>query len=303
MPVKNNHSLTLKRNEPMLTNNGTGRVSFDGPPMKEETMKRSHSRWMSVALGSLLSLLPLAAAAADVTLQADVLSAYVWRGQVYNDEPVVQPSLTAETDFGLSFNVWGNYNTTDRFSPETDKEFSEVDFNVAYSRTVSFLTLGIGYYEYLYMHQVGFDEAQSNVVPVAGTREVYASVGLEDVILAPTLTVYYDFDEVDGFYGNIGISHSLDLTTELELDLSASVGAADAEYNQVYFGVDEDALNDGNVKLGLCYTLTPSFKVSGYVQYTKLLDSDIEDAADAEDSGFYNDGDIISGGASVAYSF
>ncbi len=266
-------------------------------------MKRLHSRWMGVVLGGVLALLPLAAGAASATLQADVLSAYVWRGQVYNDELVVQPSLTAETDFGLSFNVWGNFNTTDRFSPETEQEFSEVDLNVAYSRKVSFVTLGIGCGEYLFMHQVGFDEAQSNAVPVAGTRDVYISAALEDVILAPTLAVYYDFDEVDGFYASLGISHHFGLTTELGLDLSASIGAADAEYNNAYFGINEDALNDGNVKAAISYALTESFNLSAYVQYTKLLDSDIEDAADAEDSGYFNDGDIVSGGASIAYSF
>jgi hypothetical protein len=266
-------------------------------------MKRLHSRWMGVVLGGVLSLLPLAAGAADATLQADVLSAYVWRGQVYNDEIVVQPSLTAETDFGLSFNVWGNFNATDRFSPETEREFAEVDLNVAYSRKVSFVTLGIGYYEYLYTHQTALDDVTSNAVPVAGTREVYACAELEDIILAPALTVYYDFDEVEGFYASLGISHTFDLTTELSIDLSASIGAADAEYNNAYFGINEDALNDGNVKAAVSYALTESLDLSGYVQYTKLLDSDIEDAAEAEDSGYYNDGDVISGGGSLAFSF
>lgn len=263
-------------------------------------MTRLHSRWMGVVLGGVLSLLPLAAGAADATLQADVLSAYVWRGQVLNDELVVQPSLTAETPYGLSLNVWGNFNTTDRVSPENEQEFSEVDLNVAYSRKVGFVTLGVGFYQYLFPNQTVTDDATSNSAAALPTREVYASAALEDIILSPTLTVYYDVDAVEGFYGSLGISHSFELTKELSLDLSASIGAADSEYNSVYFGIDEDALNDGNAKVAVSYALFETLTLTGYIQYTTLLDSDIKDAADET---YFNDGDIVWGGGSIAYSF
>jgi hypothetical protein len=284
----------------MLTTITTRRASSDDRHMKEKTMTRLRNRWLGVVLGGVLSLLPLAAGAADATLQADVLSAYVWRGQVLNDELVVQPSLTAETDYGLSLNVWGNFNTTDRVSPENEREFSEIDLNAAYSRRVSFFTLGVGFYQYLFPNQTVTDDVTSNSAAALPTREVYVSAALEDVILQPTLTVYYDVDAVNGFYGSLGISHSFELTKELSLDLSASIGAADSEYNSVYFGVDEDALNDGNARASVSYALMESLTLTGYIQYTTLLDSDIKDAADVT---YFNEGDIVWGGGSLAYSF
>ena len=50
------------------------------------------------------------------------------------------------------------------------------------------------------------------------TREVFIAMGL-DVMLSPTLTLYYDVDEVNGFYGNFALGHEIALTEQLALGL------------------------------------------------------------------------------------
>lgn len=245
------------------------------------------------------------AAAAEAELGVTANSAYVWRGQVLNDEAVLQPSLTVSTDYGLSFNVWGNVDLTDNLGDDRKNEFNELDPTITYTLPIEAASIDIGYVEYLFPHQTleveGAAEGETTTESYPGTREVFVSAGL-DVLLSPTLAVYYDFDEAEGVYGVASISHSMDLVDKLSAEIALSVGYANEDYNAYYFGVEENDFNDGNAKLTLTYAVLENLSLSGYVLYTKLLSSDIEEAADANEA-YFNDGDVVSGGATVAYTF
>lgn len=71
-----------------------------------------------------------------------------------------------------------------------------------------------------------------------GTVEVFMSVGV-DVPLAPALTVSYDVDEIEGLCAVASIGHSFELMDKVGLDLKASPGFGDADYNAGYFGLDD----------------------------------------------------------------
>ena len=260
--------------------------------------------WMScLALGCALSILPLAAGAAETVLQVDALSAYVWRGQVLNDEAVFQPSLNVAASNGLSFNTWANWNLTDSLGENSKNEFNEVDLTVSYDVPVKVVDLTVGAAEYEYPNQtVAAADETSSAFALPSTREAFVSVGKEDLLLSPSATVYYDFGAVNAFYGLISISQSFEATKELSFDVTLSVGAGDSDYNTYYFGVDKVKLNDGNAKLGASYAFTESLSVSAYAMYTYLLDSSIRDSA-KENDAYFNKGDILSGGVSLAYGF
>ncbi len=249
------------------------------------------------------AFIPIAGLAADATLDLPVNSAYLWRGQLYNDEPVFQPSLNVATEYGLSFNTWANYGLTDNLGEENDKEVNEVDLTLSYAFSFKVINFEVGVAEYLYPHTTAMEESDggTNFVGRAapGTRDAYISVGL-DIPLNPALKVAHDFDEYDGFYAEASISHSVEPLKDLSLELSLSLGMADSTYNKGYFGVDASALNDGNAKLSASYSLSESLSLSGYVQYTRLLNSAIEDGAEET---YLNDGDTVTGGASLSYSF
>lgn len=246
-------------------------------------------------------LLPVHLKAAEANLDLPVNSAYVWRGQVYNDEPVFEPSLTVSTKYGLSFNTWANFNLTDSLGKDSEKEFNEVDFTVSYDVPVEGMDLAVGAVEYTYPHQTVQDD-DGNTRATPGTREVFATVGKKELPLSPSASVYYDCDEVNGFYGVASMSQGFEVTKELNVDVTLSLGAADADYNETYFGVDDYALNDGNIKVGAGYAFSESLSLNGYVMYTYLMDSSIRDAAE-ENSAYFNKGDILSGGVSLGYSF
>ena len=254
-----------------------------------------------LAIVCVAGLLPTTLKAAEASLDLPVNSAYVWRGQVYNDEPVFEPSLTVSTKYGLSFNTWANFNLTDSLGKDSEKEFNEVDLTVSYDVPVEVLDLTVGAVEYTYPHQtIQNDDGSVRATP--GTREVFVTVGKEDLPLSPSASVYYDFDEVNGFYGLVSVSQGFEVTKELSVDATLSLGAANTDYNETYFGVDDNALNDGNVKVGASYTFSESISLGGYVMYTYLLDSSIRDAAKDNDA-YFNKGDILSGGVSLGYNF
>lgn len=260
---------------------------------------------MALALCT-VALAPLAAGAAEGSVEVYLNSAYVWRGQVLNDEEVVQPSITVSAPNGLSFNTWASYNLTDRLGPDAENEFSEVDIMISYALPIEAVEAEIGVAEYLFPHLASVEESEDAAAPAAiaypDTREAYLSVGLK-TLLSPTVKLSYDFDEADALYGEVGISHTFDVSDALSVDLALSVGAGSADYNEYYFGTTDDALNDGNAVLTATYAVSQALSVGAYVQYTKMLDSDIEDVVEAEDSGYFNDGDVVVGGASLSYSF
>ena len=223
-----------------------------------------------------------------------VLSAYVWRGIVVTDKPVVQPNATISSH-GFSLNTWANYNLTDAYSKESENEFSEVDLTLSYSRAVGPVTLGASYAEYLYPHQtlIGADGTAS---AAPGTREVQASVSFTSVPLTPTLTLVRDIDEIGGFYASLAFSQSFSLSDKVGLALGFSTGVGDADYNAGYFGTDKTKLNDGNISVGLPIALSSSVTLTPSVQYTWLWDSEIRDQA----SSLYKDDSSLWGGVTLA---
>lgn len=212
-------------------------------------------------------------------LTADFNSKYVWRGQNLVDDWVLQPGFSA-TMGGFTLGVWGNVDMTN----ENDEawKFTEVDYYFDFSGN---LTDGIGYsigYIYYDFPQAGGE-----------TQEVYGGLSV-DTFLSPSVTWYYDFDEVEGSYVAFGLGHSIEVSKDLALDVGLNLGWGDSDYNLAYWGVDDDGFNDLTLSVGLpiqlgSWTLTPS------VNYVNLIDSDISKAAD--------DDDIIYVGIGLSTSF
>jgi hypothetical protein len=262
---------------------------------------KTRTGWLKVVAGIMLMVGFAVAEEAKVEAPAvaantdlPVLSAYVWRGQVLNDEAVFQPALNL-TKGGLGLNVWGNFNLTD--SVTEDPDFSEIDLTLSYGGKAGVVGYGVGLIEYLFPNStLATDEGG---VGYPGTRELYASLSLPELPVIPALSVYRDIDEADGTYAAVSVAYSQSLVAKLTLGLSASLGMADADYNSFYFGVDESALNDANVGATLSYALLDTLTVVPGVQYTWLPDSDIEDGA----AGLYKDKEALTGSLKINYVF
>ena len=245
---------------------------------------------------------------AKVTGELDlpVLSSYVWRGQVLNDQAVLQPSLTV-SKYGFSLNTWANYNLNgsyNSYAKDDQNDFSEVDLTASYATTVGPTNFPVavsgGVIQYLFPNQTLPLGTNGLGKAYPGTHEVYASVGLPNLPLDPTLQVNYDFDSANGFYANFSISQSFEVVKDkASLVASASLGAGSSSYNNYYFGQDKNALNDGIVGLALPITLPAGWTLKPAVQYVFLPDSAIRNAAET----IYGHKDRFVGSLTLSYGF
>ena len=83
-----------------------------------------------------------------VSVGADIVSDYVWRGQVMNDDGALQP--WADVGYGgFTLNVFGSIDLDDTPN-DAQWEFSEVQVNASYTIPINTYALDVGaiYYNY-----------------------------------------------------------------------------------------------------------------------------------------------------------
>ncbi len=239
--------------------------------------------WFFTAFVALLSLATVAAAAGNTsgTASAGVFGTYVWRGQQLSDAVVIQPSASI-TDGPFGFSLWGNY--------DTDLEtLNETDVTLSYSRSIGQANLSLGYVYY------GLEGADD-------TQEIFATVGAS-TILAPSLTVYYDFDEGDGFFATLAAGHTFKLPRDISLKLGASVSY---DGGNAIMGADEqgDALNEfynGEAWLSLSVPLGLGTSIEPRVAYSFPLSSAAGDALESASPD--GESDIFYAGATLSLAF
>lgn len=227
----------------------------------------------------------------DVSVNADVglYSAYVWRGQIINDNMVAQPSVTAAKG-PFSLNVWGNWNAVTRHDGDDD---TEIDYTAAYTLPFSTedVTLDAGLICYTF-------PGSGNEVKT--TEEVFLKSTFNNILLTPVASVYYDIDEVNGWYGNLAVSQPVEISDAMSAEIGGSVGYGTRTYNKAYFGDNNGsgAVNDYNVYVSTEYALTEKLSLGALLQYTRL-DNGV--GHDALANGANND--ILWGGVTLSYKF
>lgn len=240
-----------------------------------------------LAATALLALVSAPVAkAAEASVGLDVASAYVFRGATFNENFVAQPSLEV-SGLPIDLGVWANFDIeSDKARGYDDSQFSEVDLYASYALPIEAVDVSVGYTEYLYPGQGGAALVDGEAVDTQGQadREVSVTLGLGDVILAPSVSVYYGVDGAidQNLYAELDLSHELALTEGLALSLGGAVGY-----------LDPDSGEDGfsHYQLSASVTFAP---VTVGVTYVDTIDDDV--LGDAYDV------DVI-GTVSVAYDF
>jgi len=185
-----------------------------------------------------------------------IFSKYMWRGyELSNDSIVVQPSMTLGYK-GFSFNTWANIDT----DADESAAWNETDFTLFYDTSVGPIGLCAGY---IYYGLEGVDD----------TQEIYLKA-IYDTLLAPTLIIYKDISSFPGYYFNFGLSHSINITDDIALNLSGSLGyyisrddsIVEAGTNEKYNG-----FQDGLLSAGLSIPVTKYITVSPTMSYSFAL--------------------------------
>jgi len=229
------------------------------------------------------------------TASADVafLSQYIWRGYgITKDSLVIQPSVTAGYK-GFSLNLWGNLDTHDSTSKDT--RWNETDMTFSYAHSFGMLGVEGGFIYYAIDQDVDW-------------KEFYLSLGL-DTLLAPTVTVYREISKRQGWYVNLGISHSFELPRDITLDLAGYVS---------YYGSDNDTmveynsdmstngkrfsgLHDGLVSVGLTIPFWKYFTVTPSIAYAFPLSHQADN--EMQYWSVDNKADHVFGGVTLSVAF
>jgi hypothetical protein len=248
----------------------------------------------------------------SVTVGADIMSAYVSKGVVGNDEPVFQPDVYVEMPYGFSFDVWANMNLTDakcQWDPETGGKWSEFDLTLDWTAPIEgpvSVTVGGTYFAYPQAKDdVIIIATEDEVVeidgnnPADGGYELFVKAGV-DCILQPALEFYHDCRSGSDWYILGKIGHSFDLTDLLSLGLGATIGFAGDDFaDRNYSSDDGAAFSHAQFDATLGYAVTDAFEVHAKARFSTLIDGDIRDAMDDDDY----DLDYFYGGIGCGYTF
>jgi len=170
-------------------------------------MKKNLKKFVLILLAA-ASTAPLAASELSFSVYLDLVTKYLWRGQLLYHGMALQPGVDVSSG-NLNAGFWGSVNLG-------TGELGEADITVSYSESAPYLnafTLSAGFT--LYTFPNGTD-------PGNHSTEVFAGI-LADVISAPYLTFYYDVEQGAGCYLEAGISHGESLGP-VDIEGSASIG-------------------------------------------------------------------------------
>ena len=151
-------------------------------------------------------------------VRTNYASAYVFRGDTLNHNPVIQPSLTVEGLNHFSFTLWGNFDLFQENPGERNK-FSELDLNVQYEIPINVkpVYLSVGYTEFTY--PAGNEADRELNLQVRG-----------DIFLQPQLSINYATDGAvkSDIYIEAKISQLLYRLKEIYQTLTLKAGYIDS---------------------------------------------------------------------------
>ena len=249
----------------------------------------------SLTLPSCLSVRADEPAAVGASTSAS--TAYWFRGAPVNTAGVLQGDLSTSiplADGGLlDLAAWGNMALTNESGDGVEPDghgmqFTEVDYVASYTRSFEGFDLSGGLVSYNFPNRIG-----------DSTTEVFGNMLFEAFGLSHTLSVYYDFDELDGYYFSWAGGWGMELDERTGVDFGAMLGAMGGDQAEFYFGSEENGLSDLSLSGTLRHTYDEATTLTATLAYITAIDNDFRDALEA--NGLDDDGIVLSVGA--AWSF
>ena len=201
----------------------------------------------------------------SVEVSVDVLSDYMWRGTICNDNPVWQPSVTLGYDLGdygaLSANVWQSYDLTHKRGSATSSRracgLQEIDYTLSYAAELAGVGFEIGHIWYTFPNANGHSD-----------QDLYATVSYDNPIVTPSFSAYWNYSESAGnkvstMYFSVALSHDFAITDAFTLTPSASLGFGDDAWTDC--GTE---LTDQTVGLSATYAICEYVSIGAQINYT-----------------------------------
>ncbi len=242
-------------------------------------------------------------------VSVDVLSDYIFRGYLFNDNPVWQPGVTIsyETEDlgGVYANVWSSFDLTRKRGTFTNSRRScglqEIDYTIAYYINLFGLDFEAGHMWYTYPNNNGWSE-----------REIFASVSYENPFITPTFAAYWLYNGAGDtdrscLYYNFSLEHEFEIGDSFTLTPYATLGFGGNAWCQYVTGESTGTeLTDQTIGLKTAYQLTDWMSIGAQINYTWIPSHTLRHAGDGYGyMGGSGDGkdQLVWGGVNVTLTF
>lgn len=193
--------------------------------------------------------------AQELSVGADIVSKYMWRGIELNAAPNFQPSL-GYSNGGFSAGFWGSYSITDNGGGN----YEEIDAYIGYTFTTESGDIGLILTDY-YFPKAGFDLGDFDNDGLGGhTLEIAATYS------GPiSLIVAYNFynDPGNNLYFEAGYSTSVG-DVGLDLFVGGTTGSTD---NPIYYGSEDFAIINVGIKGSKEIKITEDFSLPVFTTF------------------------------------
>ena len=228
----------------------------------------------------------------------DFVSDAMWRGIIYNDNPVWQPSATVAYDARelgtVAVNVWASLDLTHKRGTMNKSRRScglqEIDYTLSYANSIGPVGFEVGHIWYTFPNDNGPSD-----------QDLYATVSFANPIATPYASAYWNYSDSYGndtssVYFDFGVSHDFELTEALTLTPKATLGFGDHAYTNSKGGTE---LTDQTLGLAASYAVNERLSVGAQLNYTWTPSHTLRK------EGYMGEGkdQILWGGVSVSLSF
>jgi hypothetical protein len=220
----------------------------------------------------------------EVAITTLAASEYNFRGMTNVERGVAQGELRVDlptkVEKGqLSFRTWANVDlhddVGDAWFPEGHGgEPSQIDMSLFYSETYRGFDITTGLISYALQNPDDFPFAAER----GETKEIFTTIAT--VIpweLAPSLSVHYDFDEVEDWYANAAIGREFPINEEFVSDASISLGYSGEDQSDWNYGFPESGLADLRGTGRVSYFLDPHTTIHTSLNYSTIVDEELRD--------------------------
>lgn len=185
---------------------------------------------------------------------------YLWRGfNLSGSKPVVQGGVDLSAN-GFTVSYWSNYQARDAANAGLESgDVTETDITLNYTvPTPELVSVNVGNILY-------------DVDGYPTTNELYGKVGL-NTLLAPSVTVYWDYDECeeDGVFITAAIGHTFAVTDKLGISAGA---AANYNYGSDFAVGDYHGWHNYELSLGASYAVTENVSITPSFLFSERMSS------------------------------
>ena len=166
---------------------------------------------------------------------------------------------------------------------------TEIDLTVSYSNALSDnVSYTIGAIHYAFPAGVG-----------DSTNEAFLSLSGDLGGITPSITAYYDIDDIRGLYVRTALDKGWQVSEEVTFDAGIGLAFSDTDHSMLYYGVSESGMADAGANAAFTWAIDEHRSLTLFAAGTIIVDKDLEDSLELQEL----DPENLWGGISYGWNF